>query len=125
MFFTIDNYFYISLCIVYLITENVIYEFQHLNYALNEIKKLNRLDHERIVKFFGFYLDQTQIIIFMEAINSSVKDEIKDKCLTEFEAMDYFTQAAEGLAYLHSRKPKAIVHRDIKCCSLFCRKALN
>ena len=90
-----------------------------MKYALGEIKILHQLNHERIIKFFKFYLDQDQIIIFMEAMKGSVKNEISEKkYLSEIEAMHYFTQASEGLEYLHSRKP-AIVHRNIKC-ELFC-----
>uniref|UniRef100_A0A914WU18 Protein kinase domain-containing protein n=1 Tax=Plectus sambesii TaxID=2011161 RepID=A0A914WU18_9BILA len=89
---------------------------KHLTHALREMKLLHQLNHERIIGFFGFYLDQSQIIIFMEVMQGSVKDEIiKKGYLSEIEAMNYITQAAEGLVYLHSRKPKAIVHRDIKC----------
>uniref|UniRef100_A0A914VCH3 non-specific serine/threonine protein kinase n=1 Tax=Plectus sambesii TaxID=2011161 RepID=A0A914VCH3_9BILA len=89
---------------------------KHLNYALGEIKMLYQLNHERVIKFYGFYLDSGQMIIFMEAMIGSVKSEINKKMyLSEIEAMHYFIQAAEGLEFLHARKPKAIIHRDIKC----------
>lgn len=90
--------------------------FQHLTGALIKIKKLHQLNHERIIRYFGFHLDQDQIIIFMEHLTGSVRDEINEmEHLTEIRALHYFTQAVEGLEYLHSRRPKAIVHGEIKC----------
>lgn len=76
---------------------------------------LHQLNHERIITFFGFYMDHRQVILFMEYMTGSVKDKINEKPLSELEAMRYFKQTAEGLVYLHSRRPKAIIHRDIKC----------
>uniref|UniRef100_A0A914VQG4 Protein kinase domain-containing protein n=1 Tax=Plectus sambesii TaxID=2011161 RepID=A0A914VQG4_9BILA len=98
---------------------------RYLSYALCEIKILHQLDHERIIKFFGFYLDQSQMIIFMDVMRGSVKDEINEKgYLSEVKAMNYFIQATEGLVYLHSRRP-AIVHRDIKCENLLLTMEYN
>lgn len=61
-------------------------------------------------------MDHEEIIFFMEYMKGSVKNEINQKGnLSEMKAMRYFIQAAEGIVYLHSRKPTAIIHRDIKC----------
>lgn len=51
----------------------------------------------------------------MEHMTGSVKDKICKKNLSEYDAMHYLKQAAEGLAYLHNRRPMPIIHRDIKC----------
>lgn len=45
----------------------------------------------------------------------SVKDQMTGEKLSESKVMRYLKQTAEGLAYLHSRKPKPIIHRNIKC----------
>uniref|UniRef100_A0A914WL69 Protein kinase domain-containing protein n=1 Tax=Plectus sambesii TaxID=2011161 RepID=A0A914WL69_9BILA len=41
------------------------------------------------------------------------------------EAIRYFTQAAEGLVYLHGQKPKPIIHRNIKCKNLLLTTQYN
>ncbi|KAG2234216.1 hypothetical protein INT48_001935 [Thamnidium elegans] len=84
-----------------------------------EIMMLRDLDHENIVQYLGYGLDDTEgmINIFLEYVSGgSVASRLAlhgafDEYLTR-----YFTrQICSGLAYLHS---KNILHRDIKAANI-------
>lgn len=86
--------------------------------AISEAKKLKNLAHPNIVKGYGFRAEEKQFLLFMELMCESVAQKIHrsvEKRLGEKEAFQVLQQALEGLVFLHTLKPKPIVHRDIKC----------
>lgn len=79
-----------------------------------EVKILERLSHDYIVKFEGFQKLNDSVFIIMEyAKGGTIKSLIKIiGALLEKKVSKYSRQILEGLAYLHNR---GIVHRDLKC----------
>ena len=78
-----------------------------------EISILKQLNHENIVKFFGFSETNNQLLIKMEYIKfGTLSHWIKNhKKITEEEASIILHHILSAVAYLHS---KQICHRDIK-----------
>ena len=78
-----------------------------------EISILKQLNHENIVKFFGFSETNNQLLIKMEYIKfGTLSHWIKNhKKITEEEASIILNHILSAVAYLHS---KQICHRDIK-----------
>ena len=80
---------------------------------LHEAQRLEQLKHSHIVHFAGHGIaDDIPYLVRDYMPNGSLRDHLpKGKQLPLDTALDYIKQAAEGLAYLHS---KGIVHRDVK-----------
>ena len=78
-----------------------------------EISILKKLNHENIVKFFGFLETNNQILIKMEYIKyGTLKHWIKNhKKITEEDASIILKHVLSAIVYLHSMQ---ICHRDIK-----------
>ena len=78
-----------------------------------EISILKKLNHENIVKFFGFFETNNQLLIKMEYVKyGTLSKWIKNhKKITEEEASIILRQILSAVVYLHS---KQICHRDIK-----------
>ena len=78
-----------------------------------EISILKQLNHENIVKFFGFSETNNQLLIKMEYIKfGTLSHWIKNhKKITEEEASLILKQIFSAVVYLHG---KQICHRDIK-----------
>ena len=78
-----------------------------------EISILKKLNHENIVKFFGFFETNNQLLIKMEYVKyGTLSKWIKNhKKITEEEASIILRQIFSAVVYLHG---KQICHRDIK-----------
>ena len=78
-----------------------------------EISILKKLNHENIVKFFGFFETNNQLLIKMEYVKyGTLSKWMKNhKTITENEASIILKQILSAVAYLHG---KQICHRDIK-----------
>ena len=78
-----------------------------------EISILRQLNHENIVKFFGFLETNNQLLIKMEFIKyGTLSKWIKNhKKISEEDASIILNQVLSAVIYLHS---KQICHRDIK-----------
>ena len=78
-----------------------------------EISILKKLNHENIVKFFGFFETNNQLLIKMEYVKyGTLSKWIKShKKISEEEASIILRQIFSAVVYLHG---KQICHRDIK-----------
>ena len=91
------------------------------NSSLSRIKKmkeeisiLKHLEHENIVKYFGFFETNNQLLIKMEYIKYGTLSQWiknKKKIISEEEASIIISCILSAIVYLHSEK---ICHRDIK-----------
>ena len=84
-----------------------------INKMKEEISILRQLNHENIVKFFGFLETNSQLLIKMEYIKyGTLSHWIKNhKKISEEEASIILNHILSAIVYLHS---KQICHRDIK-----------
>ena len=84
-----------------------------INKMKEEISILKKLDHENIVKFYGFLETNNQLLIKMEYIKyGTLSHWIKNhKKISEEEASIILRHVLSAVVYLHG---KQICHRDIK-----------
>ncbi|KAH9490146.1 Mitogen-activated protein kinase kinase kinase 2 [Bulinus truncatus] len=78
---------------------------------LPEIETMKKLKHDRIVRYMGCYIEDFNVYIFMELMNISLEDHLKDCTLDLPTAFKFIRQIIEGLDHLRT---KNILHRDIK-----------
>lgn len=85
-----------------------------------EVHQLSRVSHSNIVKLYGACLDEQQnpICLVMEyAEGGSLYNVLHgrpQRRYTAGHAISWALQCACGVSYLHSMKPKALIHRDLK-----------
>ncbi|XP_053317031.1 mitogen-activated protein kinase kinase kinase 7 isoform X2 [Spea bombifrons] len=82
-----------------------------------ELRQLSRVNHPNIVKLYGAC--QNPVCLVMEyAEGGSLYNVLHGAeplpYYTAAHAMSWCLQCAQGVAYLHSMKPKALIHRDLK-----------
>jgi polo-like kinase 1 len=78
---------------------------------VSEIKILNELNHDNIVKMEYFFEDSENVYIMLTlCLNQTISELVKRrKIITETEAQYFLYQIATGVHYIHS---KNIVHRE-------------
>mmetsp|Transcript_4798 Transcript_4798/g.11391 ORF Transcript_4798/g.11391 Transcript_4798/m.11391 type:complete len:540 (-) Transcript_4798:139-1758(-) len=79
---------------------------------LREVKMMSRVNHPRIVRFFGFCMRPNRIVMEL-AESGSLKDILNGTRLGFSRCLKYAIEIANGLCYLHGLNPP-IVHRDLK-----------
>ncbi|XP_043999443.1 mitogen-activated protein kinase kinase kinase 7-like isoform X2 [Gambusia affinis] len=87
------------------------------NAFLVELRQLSRVSHPNIVKLYGSCDDPVCLVMEYAECGSLYNllhsaDPLPH--YTAAHAMSWCLQCAEGVAYLHNMKPKALIHRDLK-----------
>ncbi|XP_014771634.1 serine/threonine-protein kinase 3 [Octopus bimaculoides] len=85
-----------------------------LQEIIKEISIMQQCDSQFIVKYYGSYFKNTDLLIVMEYCGAgSVSDimRLRNKTLNELEIATILSYTLKGLDYLHSRRK---IHRDIK-----------
>lgn len=84
----------------------------------DEIKHLTVLNHSNIIKFFGIVKKDQKYSLVMEFSEigslSRILHERTDVEYSLSHVINWCLQTACGLAYLHSLKPRPMMHRDLK-----------
>ncbi|XP_046991443.1 mitogen-activated protein kinase kinase kinase 7-like [Schistocerca americana] len=84
-----------------------------------EVRQLSRINHPNIVKLYGACTQNPNpVCLVMEyAEGGSLYNVLHCRPLPKYtagHAMSWALQCANGVAYLHNMKPKALIHRDLK-----------
>ncbi|KAH8292316.1 hypothetical protein KR054_008443, partial [Drosophila jambulina] len=82
-----------------------------------EVHQLSKLQHKNIVTLYGISKHDDKFILLVEHADcGALSNHIhtKSQIFTLAHCFNWAHQLAQGLAYLHGMKPKAIIHRDIK-----------
>ncbi|XP_013867294.1 mitogen-activated protein kinase kinase kinase 7 [Austrofundulus limnaeus] len=87
------------------------------NAFLVELRQLSRVNHPNIVKLYGSCDDPVCLVMEYAECGSLYNllhsaDPLPH--YTSAHAMSWCLQCADGVAYLHAMKPKALIHRDLK-----------
>uniref|UniRef100_A0A8D1J540 Mitogen-activated protein kinase kinase kinase 7 n=2 Tax=Sus scrofa TaxID=9823 RepID=A0A8D1J540_PIG len=78
-----------------------------------ELRQLSRVNHPNIVKLYGACLNP--VILFSLYLSFAVLHGAEPlPYYTAAHAMSWCLQCSQGVAYLHSMQPKALIHRDLK-----------
>ena len=90
--------------------------------VISEVKILERVEHERIISFYGSWYDaKNHKVVFMtEIVTEGTLRGFCDKVsgLRLMIVRKWATQILDGLIYLHTQSPP-IIHRDLKCENVF------
>ncbi|XP_068999643.1 mitogen-activated protein kinase kinase kinase 7-like [Embiotoca jacksoni] len=87
------------------------------NAFLVELRQLSRVNHPNIVKLYGSCDDPVCLVMeYAEcgSLYNLLHSAAPQPHYTASHAVSWCLQCAQGVAYLHAMKPKALIHRDLK-----------
>ena len=87
------------------------------NTALREIKALQQIEHQNVVKLYDVFPHGTGFVLVFEYMLSDLSEVLRnyDRPLTESQIKRYMLMLLKGIAYCHE---KSIMHRDLKPANL-------
>ncbi|KAK0409624.1 hypothetical protein QR680_004656 [Steinernema hermaphroditum] len=91
---------------------------------VQEIDIHKKLNHEHVVKMYGYFEDSLNVYIILEVCDNRSLMELhkRRKCISEEETRYFMGQIVDGVSYLHDLK---IIHRDLKLGNLFLNKDMK
>ncbi|KAH8381581.1 hypothetical protein KR093_008677, partial [Drosophila rubida] len=98
------------------IKEMRISELKSMEKFEREIEMMRRIEHENIVEFIAVVMDRPKFYMiseYMDGPSLHARIHASSDQYTGEQAINWLTQAAKGLAYLHAFTP-VIIHRDVK-----------
>jgi serine/threonine protein kinase len=82
------------------------------NHILREIKIQFYLNHPNLTSLFGYFNDEENLYLVIEALPDGSLQQVKKKRkLPEKETAAIIKQVSVGLKYMHE---ESIIHRDLK-----------
>ncbi|KAJ0389305.1 hypothetical protein P43SY_011622 [Pythium insidiosum] len=101
---------------------------------LSEAKLMASIRHERIIHLIGIaWSDPTDVLVVTEYMSGGDLRELlatynRERRPTGFESLDKLKIALhtiEAVAYLHSRRPSPVLHRDLKSRNVLLSRTLD
>ena len=87
-----------------------------MNTARQEIQILKRVDHPKIIKYYGHYMERSVLCIVLEyADKGTLEQQVKRRTsrYTEVDVWRLIGHLSSALDYLHSMRPQ-VLHHDLK-----------
>ena len=78
-----------------------------------EMSIASKCRHPCLLQFIGATNDEGSPLFVTELMESSLRKLLEQRCLSTAEVAVISLDVARALNYLHQRKPRAIIHRDI------------
>ncbi len=77
-----------------------------------ELWKASQLIHPNIVLFMGAVID-TGVVLVSESMVTNLRYELEKKAFAKQEVINIATDIAKALSFLHSARPRPIIHRAV------------
>ena len=79
----------------------------------SELQTLAQIRHPNVIQFFGACTEMKPYIIVLEYMSRG-NLEVNNERLSLEERKQVLIDICSGLAYLHNRSPRCVIHRDLK-----------
>ncbi|TFK17079.1 kinase-like protein [Coprinopsis marcescibilis] len=97
---------------------------KRIQHLMKEGELWSKLKHPNVAPFFGVTSFQQRTPLCTPALvtpfygNGNLMQYAKTNSCSQRKLLELLTQASSGLSYLHSIRPNAVIHGDIKACNI-------
>ncbi|KRT79349.1 protein kinase, partial [Oryctes borbonicus] len=100
---------------IYVAVKNIVSQDEKKAFTV-EVRQLSRVNHENIVRLYGACTKEPICLVMEYADGGSLYNVLHCSIYdyTIAHALSWAYQCAKGVEYLHSMRPKPLVHRDLK-----------
>jgi serine/threonine protein kinase len=102
----------------------VLLDSKKIKLMQNEFRAMTKLHHPNIIQLLG-YIENPFMIIMEYMENGSLSNYIHHHTPSIMKKINFMIEIAQGLTYLHQRRPSYVIHRDIKPTNFLINKDLH